>query len=496
MKTLTLFLSFLPFFLFAQFKAPASSPHAVATTTAGYTEMSVDYHRPCVRGRVIFGQLQPWGTLWRAGANENTLLRVDREITIGDSLLYPGTYSLYLIPEEEGDWTWVVNRDIENWGTRSYDKRNDVVRVKGKARRLPERIKTLEYRWMNVTPQAVDLTLEWEWYRITLPIALSTDAQVADRASIELNPAGDPNEYYLAARYYLDNGDLQKAKAWIDRWDAQAPEQFGRMRYQAIIEHRLGNAAKAHRLMERSLELAREKGNEHYVRMNQESLREWRKLAVTLPPDSLLARSIRYHDPEDNWMRGPHLLQIAESRPTGDTRQTRVGLYPHSDEFDLRQTRGKDNIQLRYVDSVYSFSHQGRTDIADTIRRKLQLTEERTRLLRDYYTYLWGLPMKLRDPGTELQPTVHKVWFDDRELLELEVHYAPEAGKDVWFFYFDPETYALSGYSFYHAKDGPGTGEYILLENEATVGKMKLPAERHWYYTKNNLYLGTDEILR
>jgi hypothetical protein len=103
--------------------------------------------------------------------------------------------------------------------------------------------------------------------------------------------------------------------------------------------------------------------------------------------------------------------------------------------------------------------------------------------------------MKLRDEGTLIQPTVHKTWYDGREMLELEVHYAPETGVDIWFFYFDPDTYALSGYSFYHEKDGPGTGEYILLEDEVLVGQMKLPAKRHWYYTKNKLYLGTDEII-
>jgi hypothetical protein len=80
-------------------------------------------------------------------------------------------------------------------------------------------------------------------------------------------------------------------------------------------------------------------------------------------------------------------------------------------------------------------------------------------------------------------------------MLELEVHYAPETGKDIWFFYFDLDTYALSGYAFYHEKDGPGTGEYILLEGQASVGKMNLPAKRHWYFTNNKLYLGTDEII-
>lgn len=496
MYRLLLILALFPGFLVAQFVAPAASPAAVNTTTAGYTEFSIAYSRPNIRSRVIFGELLPWGEVWRAGANENTLLTIDGPVTIGDKNIEKGTYSLFLTPKEKGEWTWHLNRVNDSWGTNDYSAARDVVTVSAAPKRLPERIETLEYRWMNVSPQSVNLVLEWEWYRITLPISLPTDDQVADRAALELNPAKDANEYYAAARYYLDNGpNLRKAKAWMDRWAAAGEEQFGRTRYQAIIEYQLGNEAKGRRLMERSLELARAAGNDHYVRMNEQSLRDWTRERVDISPDSLLARSIRYHDPEQNWTERSHLIQLAESRPDGTVRQTRLTFYPNSEDFEMQQTRGKDKIQVRHLNNTYSFSHQGRTEISEEIAQRFRLTEEGARWIRDYYSYLFGLPMKLRDPGTLLQPNVYKVWYDNRELLQLEVHYAPETGKDIWHFYFDPTTYALSGYSFYHEKDGPGTGEYILLEGEATVGSMKLPAKRHWYFTNNRLYLGTDEII-
>jgi hypothetical protein len=496
MKPFLLLLILLPFVVFAQFSAPDASPSATNTTSAGYTELSINYHRPNVRARVVFGELLPWNEVWRAGANENTLLTIDGSITIGDTNLEKGTYSLYLIPEERGEWTWIVNRATDNWGSRGYTQSRDLLRQKGKATKLPERIETLEYRWMNVSPQSIDLVVEWEWYRIALTIKLPTDDQVADRAALELNPAQDPNEYYAAARYYQDNGpNLQKAKAWIDRWAATSKEQFGRTRYQAIIEHQMGNKAKGKRLMERSLEMAREAKNDHYVRMNEQSLRDWTRDRVEISADSVLTRSIRYHDPEGTWAKRSHLIQLAESRPNGTVHQTRLTFYPATNEFEMNQTRGRDKIQIRLRNNSYSFSHQGRTEISAEAAKKFSLTEEGTRRLRDYYTYLFGLPMKLRDEGTLVQPAVHTTWYDGREMLELEIHYAPETGKDIWFFYFDPETYAMSGYSFYHEKDGPGTGEYILLEGEVSVGKMKLPAERHWYLTKNKLYLGTDEII-
>lgn len=496
MKRLTLLLWLLPLFVSAQFVTPVASPPAISTTEAGYTHLTIDYNRPNVRGRVIFGELLPWGKVWRAGANANTLITFDGPVTIGDTPVNAGTYSLYLTPEKDGDWAWSLNRDTTNGGEQDYNQNRNILRQKAPATRLPERIESLEYRWMNVTPQSVDLVLEWEWYRVALTIKLPTNEQVADRAAEHLNPAKSPEEYYAAARYYLDNGmGLEKSKAFLDRWASAGTENFARTRNQAIVEHRLGNETKAKRLMNRSLELAREANNDHFVRMNEQSLHEWTRELTEISADSLLTRSINHHDPEGVWGSRSHLLQLAESRPNGNVRHTRLTLYPATEEFDMQQIRGKDKIQLRYLNGAYSFSHQGRTEINDETTERLSLTEERTRLLRDYYGYLFGLPMKLRDPGTLLQPNVHKVWYDGREMLEMEVRYTPEAGKDTWFFYFDPTTFALSGYAFYHDKDGPGTGEYILLEGEATVGSLKLPAKRHWYRTDNRLYLGTDEIL-
>lgn len=485
----------LPVSLLAQFTAPKASQQASTSVTVGYTELMLEYHRPGVEGRTIFGGLLPYGELWRAGANENTRLSFSETVTIGDTTLEAGTYSLYVIPEQEGEWTWILNSDNKNWGTRGYEPEKDLVRVKARPRRLSERIETLEYRWMDLTHQGVELVLEWEWTRLSLPIKVATDEQVARKAAKYLNPAKDGNEYYEAARYYLENDNLRTAKAWIDRWAAAEGEQFGRTRRQAIIEYRLGNLAAADRLLNRSLQLARLAGNDHYVRSNERTLREWRREPVEISPDTLLARSISYHDPEGRWLRSSHMINLSESRADGTERHTRITLYPSSDEFDLYQIKGTNKIHMRHLDGKYEFAHQGRTEVSDSVRKALRLTEERTDLLRDYYTYLFGLPMKLRDPGTLLQPTVHRVWYDDRELLELEVNYSPETGDDIWFFLFDPETYALSGYRFYHADDGPDTGEYILLEDEADIHKMKIPKRRHWYLTAEKLYLGTDTII-
>ena len=496
MRFLLLLLLLLPLRTPAQFMAPASSPAAVTTTTVGYTELTVNYHRPAVRGRDIFGGLIPYGKIWRAGANATTVLRIDNQIEIEGVKVDPGSYRILVIPRRDSAWTWIINDgDTEAWGARNYDPNLDVVRYEAYPRRLPARVESLEYRWLNLRAAAVDLVLEWEWFRISLPLRLNTDEEIAARAARDLSPAKDPNDYYAIARYYLDQGKLRQAKAWIDRWAAQAPEQFGRLRYQAIIEHELGNDRKGERLMKRSLELAREAGNDHYVRMNEKSLRDWQRDEVKLPADSIIARSIRYHDPAGNWVAGPHRILLAESRPGGVAYRTSLELYPASDEFSLTQNRNADLLEMGYRGGRFERRYQNETITDEARAQQLGLTEKRLLQMRDYYTYLYGLPMKLTDDGTTVGPTAHRVWFDGRELLEVEVSYAPETGKDVWRFYFDPETYALSGYAFYHAADGPGTGEYILLEDEARIGELRLPAKRHWYTTQDRRYLGTDTIL-
>ncbi|THH34970.1 DUF6503 family protein [Neolewinella litorea] len=494
---------FLPVLLFlllparatTQFAAPPASQAASVAVTVGYTDMTVSYHRPSVRNRLIFGHLIPYDEVWRAGANENSLLHFSTPVTIAEYPIGAGTYSLYVIPRQDGNWTWILNSKTDRWGAQGYTAADDVLRVETSAERLDQRTETLEYRWMNVGHGGAELVLEWEWYRVRLPVAVDTDARVAREAASHLSPAQDPNDYYEAARYYLETGNLPEAKRWIDRWAAATGPQFGRTRRQALIEREIGNDSLAFELLRTSLALARDAGNDHYVRMNEHTLREWTRRPVDFSPDSLLARSIAYHDPGGNWGKLAYTLTLAESRPGDDTRLTEFTLSPVASYFSIEQQSGGERFTLGLTGNDFRYTYLGQSALPDSLRRARHLTRERTQVLRDYYGYLWGLPMKLTDPGTLLQPQVHRVWYDGRELLELEVRYTPEAGGDVWFFLFDPETFALSGYRFYHAAEGPGTGEYILLEDETEVAGLRLPAVRHWYQTAENRYLGTDRVV-
>ena len=480
---------------FAQFQAPAASPPAVVRQTVGYTNFTLQYSRPNVRGRAIFGNLVPYGEVWRTGANEATLLSFDRPVRMGGESVPAGTYALYTIPGAER-WTVILNRDTSLWGARGYAAAQDAVRLAVEPIALAQRIETLEIRFTDLSPQRVHLAIAWENTRVDVPIDLGTDAEVLRRAAVELDNDASGMEYYAAARYFLDNDlDLEQARTWMDRRMELDGEQFGVMRYQALIEYALGDTAAARRTMERSLALAREAGNEHYERMNTASLRVWRSTRVPdLTGEELLNQAITYHDPRGRWDEGVFSLHLYETRPGNDYRLTDIRIDNQNGSFTLDRQTGPNHV-YRYTDADTCI-------VLENGEEKMFVQAEDIHTLRcrdnaryqNYYTYIWGLPMKLRDPGTIVHPEVYRRDFFGRELLELKVTYEPDVGGDTWYFYFDPMTYALSGYRFYHDETA-NDGEYILLEDEINIDGVRLPAKRHWYTHGTGEYLGTDTVV-
>lgn len=135
----------------------------------------------------------------------------------------------------------------------------------------------------------------------------------------------------------------------------------------------------------------------------------------------------------------------------------------------------------------------GNADISDADKAAHNISCERTKMMKDYYTYLYGLPMKLKDPGTIIESRVETKTFKNKEYLRLKVTYTEEVGTDTWYFYFDPTTYAMEIYQFFH-NESKNDGEYILLTGQEIISGIKMPKTRAWYYNKNDQYLGTDVL--
>lgn len=498
MRFLYLSLAFLffPFTGLSQsLEMPSVSSPAHLSQKVGYTTVTLDYHRPNRKGRSIFGDLIPYGKIWRTGANQVTKIHFDQAVNIGGKSLGPGHFALLTIPGPQ-KWTWIINQDTSLWGARGYKQALDLVRVEANVEKLAESIQTMELRMIDINDDQLDLALEWDYTRVRLPIQLNTGITAEEKITEVLSDHPTGNDYYQAARYYLENGkDLKQAYQWIKKRIAMDGEQFGILRYQGIIEDQLGYKAAARKTIERSLELAQKAGNEHYVRMNQQTLSAWTKTAVDISALELLAQSINYHDPDTLWGKQKLEWRFYESRPNNSFRATKMIWAPLEDHFALTQQVGRNELHRGIrADSCWSMLN-GQGNLSDAKIKQFRLGCDRAVMYRNYYTYLWGMPMKLQDPGTIIDPVVHQRHFFGEDLLELKVTYDPAVGADIWYFYLDPQTYAMKGYRFYH-NEAANDGEYILLDGEVQTDGMRIPAKRTWYTHQDNRVLGTDELVK
>jgi hypothetical protein len=208
--------------------------------------------------------------------------------------------------------------------------------------------------------------------------------------------------------------------------------------------------------------------------------------------ETLLARSIAYHDPEGHFLRRAHHLRFLDTRPGMPDRTAEVMIDVPGQRFKMVR-RDEHEIAGALTPEGCQWTLDGRSEVTEAEREEHRLSCERLGFMRNYYVYLWGLPMKLRDPGTHLG-RVTATTFEDRPVYDLRVTYAEDVGGDIWYFYFDRASYALVGYRFYHA-EAKNDGEVIYLKDELQAEGMRLPQRRTWYTHQDDKLLGTDNLL-
>lgn len=213
--------------------------------------------------------------------------------------------------------------------------------------------------------------------------------------------------------------------------------------------------------------------------------------AQTPSASEILENSIKFHDPDLRWEAASHQLNLRETRPNGSDRITKVSLDISNEEYRIERTSDGHKIVQSLEKGGIVHQLDGNLVEDTALISKYRLTDERAELMKNYYLYLYGLPMKLKDPGTILSPEVVMETFDETDCWKLKVTYDPEVGEDIWYFYFDQDDYSLAGYRFYH-DEGANDGEYILLEGRTRIGDLLLPARRKWFMHKDNRFLGED----
>lgn len=265
------------FTLEAQIDTPAPSPFSKVEQKVGLTDIAVEYSRPSMRGRTIFGGLEAYDKIWRTGANARTKITFSDDVKIDGKDLKAGSYALFTKP---GKQTWEVffYTEADGGGTpEKWDESKVAAKTSIKVYPLPMDIETFTITFDDLKTNSANLGLMWEKTYIAVPIEVPTDARVMKE--IETTMAANPKaeDYYAAAVYFLDaDKDIKKSKKWMDKAMSMTEDPaFWQLRQQSLIEAKAGNKEVAIKTAKMSLAKAKKEGNEAYVKMNTDSLKEW-----------------------------------------------------------------------------------------------------------------------------------------------------------------------------------------------------------------------------
>jgi len=259
----------------AQLKTPQPSPTVTIQQAVGLTDVEVIYSRPGTKGRIVFGELVPFGEIWRTGANSSTKIKISDDVKIGGQDVPAGQYALYTIPGKD-TWTVIIYKGLENWGSAGYDKTQDVARFDVKPTKLTDKYETFTMDFSDFETSGANLNLMWENTKISMPIVTPTDAQV-EKQIADMMAGPSANSYYGAARFYLEKEiELEKAEMWITKAIDMRPDAFWMIHVQAKILAKQGKKKEAILAAEKSMKMAKESkdGDFGYVVNNEKLIKE------------------------------------------------------------------------------------------------------------------------------------------------------------------------------------------------------------------------------
>lgn len=274
---LSLFVAVVALNVNAQIKTPAPSTSQKIEQTVGLTDITLEYSRPGTKGRTVFGDLVPFGEVWRTGANANTKITFSTDVTVGEKTLKKGTYALYTIPNKDS-WEVIFYSESNNWGNpKTWDETKVAAKATARLDEMPFKVETFTITFDDITNDSAVLGIIWENSMVSLPFTVPTDVLVSQQISSKMaGPSAD--DFYASAVYYLEaNKDIKQAQEWIDKavsLSASAPK-FWFLRQQSLIHAKAGNKKGAIAAAKESLKHAEIAKNAGYIKMNKESLKEW-----------------------------------------------------------------------------------------------------------------------------------------------------------------------------------------------------------------------------
>ncbi len=262
----------------AQIKTAAPSPAAELKQTVGVTDFAVVYSRPSMKDRDVFGDLVPYDSVWRTGANAPTKISFDSEITFGDKKVPAGDYVLFTIPGKD-QWTVILYGDTKIAGAGLYDQKNDIARITVNPIELETPVETFTIGFDQLRDESATLFLEWDEVRVPVPITIDTKAlsEASIEASLKSMDSWTARDYANAASFYAENGkDIEKATEWMKKAGEMNKDAFWWQHSYAQMLAKQGKKQEAIAAAEKSLATAKAApgGDSGYIKRNQDLLAE------------------------------------------------------------------------------------------------------------------------------------------------------------------------------------------------------------------------------
>ena len=266
---------------FSQINTPRVSPASEVEQMVGLTEIEIEYSRPSMRGREVFGNLVPFGKVWRTGADNSTKISFDTDVIISGKTIQSGTYSIFSIPNKES-WEIILYSDVELWGVpRDWSENKIVFSSMFDVKKLKKSntVETFTISFNDLTNNDVNMSISWENTSVDIKIEVPTRSMVESDINKVLSDNPKSSDYYAAAVFYRqENINLDKALEWMNKAiEMNESPRFWQYRQQSLIMAANDKFADAVDAAKKSLNLAIEADNQDYIKMNRESIAEWSK---------------------------------------------------------------------------------------------------------------------------------------------------------------------------------------------------------------------------
>ncbi|WP_428656888.1 DUF2911 domain-containing protein [Runella sp.] len=248
-------------------KTPSPSPTQTLKQDFALSSIEINYSRPAAKGRKIFGDLVPFGKIWRTGANAATKVTFGEDVKVGGMPVKAGSYAIYSVPTAN-EWEIIINKGANNSGLTGYKTEDDVARFKVKSMQLPMMIESFTIILGNLTASSADIQILWENTAVQIPVEADIDTKIM--AQINSAMTVDSRPYFQAATYYFETGkDINKALEWANKAVEAQPTAFWVMHLKAKVQAKAGDKTGAKATAMKSIELAKEAKNDDYVVLNQ-----------------------------------------------------------------------------------------------------------------------------------------------------------------------------------------------------------------------------------